>query len=1060
MNSIDAENLGITYKYEQRADTSLAMSRPSLRKLYAAGWDIDNINRKAGGKTHCDFAVFHRSVSDPLTVVPVPTETHSSEHTRLISAGESGGVKLSEASRYNGPSPTEALMAQLETISQLKTGKPSFVIACDTEFFYPHEGDHTRSVLSWQLAFFLPDEPEAVHEVVFHSIGGRRLSIEQAIGYVLERFEVPKRFSFSTCCPNHGYEYKSTRRWLVPTYDTDGALWDDMRGKRRKKWRRCSTPEEAFASCGDPVFKKAYAELLSTPQPTRHRLNRDKGELAGYVNDYSDYHREGRDVDVTLLCHFGRADVSAFVKGRYGVDAMLMCSQVQGGLVTLAPIVTEAPLTEKYWRFYPVRLSVRDTMCHAPAKARSLAALGDTVGVPKLELPEGYDKGDMLRLVKEKPVDFMEYAAQDSLVTLICASAIYGTNQQLPVTASSAGVRVSREVIKQVYCLDSNDDFDRWYRGLKREKQGLEWDPRTRRMRPKTEMKPVSADAAIVIEFARNSYKGGLNSCDGPRWVDTRTYDLDLESAYPTAMCCVPDVDWDAESVIAREWRDHEMTPEDFDGPLDPVFAYVTEFEFPEGCKYPCLPVQIDGKLVYTRTLGSRDGTYVTGVEMWLALKLGARVHVSRAVRAAVRTDDEGRPTHSLYHVAKALVRDRTKVKGMLDDHRELVVLEQLLKQIVNSLYGKTAQGVLEKHSWDALLEKMIEIGESSITSPTHCSMTTAIVRCTLLAAMNELDELGNRSFSWTTDGFITDASEDEVNDLPLFGMAGHLRQARMNLVGNPRVWAAKHEQDEFYNITTRGNCSPALGGVCAHNGYSSPFVHDSIEDRTDFLRKVLSRTGRVTTLVMGFTNHKVLSGKENREEFHAYRQTRDISMDFDMKRKPILGHLQPVRPAIDGEAFEVCNVDTVPYDTPEEFELWYAKARSCKCLRTELDWEVLEAKILCSYDAHAPQRHIRDIAWSKLLTCVMGHRLHVWTIPELDRQDTTVADKLEWINRFNASSRMFKESDWKNCRRQNRIGQMLERTLVMDLLSAMDADLSNGDTDDRLMGSGGEGHD
>ena len=281
-----------------------------------------------------------------------------------------------------------------------------------------------------------------------------------------------------------------------------------------------------------------------------------------------------------------------------------------------------------------------------------------------------------------------------------------------------------------------------------------------------------------------------------------------------------------------------------------------------------------------------------------------------------------------------------------------------------------------------------------------------------------------------------------------------------MNLVGNPRVWAAKHEQDEFYNITTRGNCSPTLGGVCAHNGYSSPFVHDSIEDRTDFLRKVLSRTGRVTTLVMGFTNHKVLSGKENREEFHAYRQTRDISMDFDMKRKPILGHLQTVRPAIDGEAFEVCNVDTVPYDTPEEFELWYAKARSCKCLRTELDWEVLEAKILCSYDAHAPQRHIRDIAWSKLLTCVMGHRLHVWTIPELERQDTTVADKLEWINRFNASSRTFKESDWKNCRRQNRIGQMLERTLVMDLLSAMDADLSNGDTDDRLMGSGGEGHD
>jgi hypothetical protein len=272
---------------------------------------------------------------------------------------------------------------------------------------------------------------------------------------------------------------------------------------------------------------------------------------------------------------------------------------------------------------------------------------------------------------------------------------------------------------------------------------------------------------------------------------------------------------------------------------------------------------------------------------------------------------------------------------------------------------------------------------------------------------------------------------------LSLFGLADRLRAARTDLSGDPKVWEAKHEQDAFLNITTRGNCAPEVDGVCAMNGYSSPFAHDSKGARLHFLHKVLTRNGRVASMVLGFTGHRALSGKEAREDFHELRQTKALRMDFDMKRRPVEATMASATVQIEDQTYETANLDTEPFDTPEEFEMWFAKARSCRCLRTADDWRLLFAKVRMHGQ---PRRHVRDLEWSRILTCVMGHRLGVWTIPELDKQGTTVADKIAWVNGFNASKRAFKESDWKNCRRQNRQSQMLDRSEVDDLLKRMGA--------------------
>ena len=113
---------------------------------------------------------------------------------------------------------------------------------------------------------------------------------------------------------------------------------------------------------------------------------------------------------------------------------------------------------------------------------------------------------------------------------------------------------------------------------------------------------------------------------------------------------------------------------------------------------------------------------------------------------------------------------------------------------------------------------------------------------------MNQLSENRRDVYSVTTDGFITDATVDEVAALDLYGLEEVLGDARVALTGDPSIWETKHAQSDLVNFTTRGNVSLDLGGVCAHNGLKAPkdIVPDSIEDRELLLASVVSREGRV----------------------------------------------------------------------------------------------------------------------------------------------------------------------------------------------------------------------
>ena len=1052
----------------------------SARMMTSAGWDLDveppGDSSKKNVPRH--FDVLHRRVNNPVKNIQNTSarvrNKKSLTRKSSVSAGQSHGVKpaLGTHSKFD-PHPQTASLStvgnsnstvapqvpfdpnNLLTMRLIKEDASRLVLAVDTEFYYPDPASFERSLLSWQVAFVDPRDHDCIHELVFASNDGTRLGFGTCVSYIVERFGLADVLSgMGVCdCPLKGFRYSESRRWVVPLYDTKGALWDD-RYVHLDDWGSFKTLKEAVAACKDPAFQRAYDDLLvSCPRrPERHPLAKDPDtfeplELAGYVNDFSEYHKSKRHIPVTLLCHSGKADVPGFNldERSYEKDLMRYVADVQGGLISMGCFQANPHLIKSWWRFYPLSVSVRDTMCYAPDGLQSLDALGRVIGVPKLALPAGYSKDDMLSFLKGDPVSFLEYSSQDSLVTLGYAGTLFDFNKKMPPTASSAAVTVAKGVLQEHFGLPDTKAFNRWFRGLVLVDHGKVANPKTGRLQPFKTLEPLNDDCRILQEYARQSYKGGLNGCSFVGWVDTLTHDHDLESAYPTAMSCVFDIDWDSPRVIVREWRNVDMMLQDFRTPFDPIFAYVDDFEFPSDVLYPCLPVNIGGKLVYPRTLGKRDGIYVTGVEIWLALRLSARVHVGRAVQGVFRVDENGVPTRSLFEAVHSLVVDRGIVKSHMAQQPELNVYEQLLKTMVNSLYGKTAQNVLEKNTWNAFTQSMEDLGCSAITSPTHCSMTTAIVRSVLIASMNELDLMGRKTYSYTTDGMITEATEDEINSLGLMGLAPYLRAARMSLVGADTVWAEKHTQETFYNITTRGNMAPNperpqhKPGVCAHNSYRNVFEKGSLGDRLHCLHVWLTRTGRVECSHKVWSKFKDMSGKEGREDFHVRSQTRRLSMDFDLKRKPVEDTVSTVHPMLFGEVYEVANVETVPYETPEEFEWWYERGRSCRCLRTEDEWRTLFGKVRLDPSASV-QRHVRDWEWSRIFTCVMGHRLGQWRIPTLDDTALSVADKCDWVNGFNKSKKRFGPSDWKNARRQNRQSQMLPRSEVSDLLTAMGA--------------------
>lgn len=905
---------------------------------------------------------------------------------------------------------------KFETMKSVHSEKPSLLIGFDSEWV-----GEPRKILSWQFSLVVE---KYLYEYVFITNSSELLSLDIALAKILDDINYTSfdasLYSFQEACTG---------------FNASG----------QPVWKLFESKHDLISHSGiiHPLFQNEKGKW----EPVSYTI--DKGHDKGLIDKYAKANARDwkwsrqRNIfpykhNVTIVCHTGKVDLTT-LKSSSDYDFYLRyISDIQGGAISLNPISRTVKSRKKGYAsnkyIYPLTLNFRDTMGQAPAGKKSLADLGEALKIGKLS-DESIDKEQMDKVLNDDPCLFFEYASRDATVTVLYASSLYGYNREMAVTLTSATAKAMRESMKEYLNVKSNEDFDRIYRGVQRVKKGLVKNSVAPGFLMASNKEPINERVRDILMYSSEAYHGGLNASTEIGWIEGLTNDFDLQNAYPTAMCLVPDIDWN--NPIKRTFDNVKLKLSDFkeNGKYNPMLPLVARvrFSFPKQVLYPCIPVNVEGRLIYPRTSKGLDSVYVCGSELFLALKIGATIEIERGW-VLNTLQKNGKESRSLGYAVMNLVEDRRKAKKLFGSK---CIEELTLKTMVNSGYGKNAQNVVDKSTWNAYEQEMTQLGDSAITNPVSACLTTAYVRALLLATMNEANTKGYNVYSVTTDGFIADIpTVEELEAFDLYGFEELTRESRSFLTAgtDTSIWEIKHHQYQLLNLTTRGNMSPTKDGVCAHNSTKSPYPSGSIEDREWFIRKALERDDRVIYKDSQWTTFKDLS---KGAMFKVVTVERKVSMDFDLKRKPDRNSFKTVKVNFNGKTYEIANFKTLPYETIEEARIYEQKKALCSVLRTEAHWELFYAKV----SANATGKKIRrdtGLEWAKLTSCVMGHRKGLWVIDKLN--DGSIDDKCNWLNSLKLSDKRFKASDWKNARRADRQVNALPKNEIQDFLDLLGA--------------------
>lgn len=936
----------------------------------------------------------------------------------------------------------ESNFDQFESLRVLRDGGETLTIAYDSEWW-----GEPRRPLSYQFAVM---QDGILHEFVIlnlHKDPFKGLTLQFCLGVVLNRL---------------GLRSYRRERYLR------NRVCIGFTGNGEPEWEDSMRKDDLFMMSHKihPLMaKEVDGRVTWLPSP----LTVDEAHDAGEINKYERVGKRGDKwrwsikkpvfpkeawTKVQLVCHTGRVDLTLFDKPKNASgeedwdgwsNLLRYVTDIQGGTMSLRPTRRYALDSHNVHdhHVFPVSLSVRDTMGHAPAGKKSLAALGKAIRLPKLE--DGLiRKDDMYWTLENHPSLFFEYASRDSVVTLLYFTSLYGENRSGQVSATGAAAKVVKKTMGTYLGCGIDERFDRVFRGLERRVKGTVPDPRKAGFIEESNLEPISRKVAEIQQYGSQAFRGGFNASSRIGWYPAPTCDFDLQGAYPTAMAVVPDIDW--EDPIHHEFNHHEMRLSDFslpvigEYPLLPMVGYF-RFEFPPDTRFPSLIVDCDGVPIFPLTSEGVDGVYACGPEVFVALKLGAKVFCERGFVLNTLCHSDGSESRSLAHGVKRLLKDRALAKELFGKGS---LVEMFLKLLANAVYGKVAQNVVPKQTWSTFAKAMETLGASAITNPISAALTTSIVRAELIAIMNQLEGLGYEVYSVTTDGFITNASQDVVDSLDMMGFKRFMEESRSFLTdGESRdIWEAKHEHTKpILNLTTRGNVAVELGGVLAHNSTRSPFspedfdTHDEYEraDRDWLIKQCLSRKDPVAYCVPEWPSLKDLAqGKP----FVIKNVTRRVRMDFDLKRAVDWDSIKDVVVEYDGEQYTIANFNTRPYHTVDDARRAREKRKSVAVLRTKADWELYRLKLSTAGKGF----RIEDPDFAVLMSCIRGHRQGLWVIEELDDPTKSVKEKVDWINAQDLSpDKEFTESHWKNCAPSKRRGVLPVEELVdaLDVLGA-----------------------
>lgn len=702
--------------------------------------------------------------------------------------------------------------------------------------------------------------------------------------------------------------------------------------------------------------------------------------------------------EIVLLGFFLRGDLTAFADFdhlRPQLDGIggTMGTVIRPATVTL-PMDTarQERLKSRYQQvvddgFDPRLMKVRilDVSRLTPP-GTSLAKVGKWLGEPKIELPTGYTKSDMLRFKRQEPEKFRAYALHDArLAVLYGLWVLWFSDRQLGLkglsaTVSGLAVRLAELCMRRD---GVHPDVALNFEWVSRQA----WSDRRQRLLVRKDRVPVKVRGWLQ-PFLADVYQGGRNESYvfGPSEVG-RWYDSDLAGAYVTGLAVFMALDY-AQVLQTKDVQE-------FVGPVA-GFAHV-RFRFPAGTRFPCLPVQVGMGLWFPL-----EGTSLcTAPEIELALAMGAELQIRHGIvigwkaRAQVFEQSSERLRQwqaSQDKQLQLLQAGRIEVgegsEGLQDvlvapeamrfpppDHgdvgyrpmesfaifvrqqrlryRRKTLPFEFMKLTGNGLYGKTGQGLKDKRGTRLKDLESVPIGPSRVSEAAIAALVCGFVRATVSEILWKLPPEA-RVVSLTTDGALMDVPTEQLD---LSGAICRRFQALVDRVApGTSMIEPKHQVRQVFVPRTRGcfTVEPDVDEagkphplMCAKAGHKVVIPENASDEERERLHSDAGASDWMIRLALGRTPGQTLE----QESFFSLReqlanhwdlqmQVREVkvALEYDFKRRPV----NPRMVRMDPYDAEHLAFDTEPWQSAAEGEVVRELFRSWRernCLKTLEDW-------------------------------------------------------------------------------------------------------------------------
>lgn len=457
------------------------------------------------------------------------------------------------------------------------------------------------------------------------------------------------------------------------------------------------------------------------------------------------------------------------------------------------------------------------------------------------------------------------------------------------------------------------------------------WNDKTGKLVTVKEEVPVPMRAAFS-DFIIKTAHGGRGECMyvGPTPIGTYS-DIDASAAYTTwlSMLGLPDYNAVRICLDPEDYRGHKLG-----------FALVTITHCPDSVRYPVFAMEGSGQNLIFAKYGL---SYCTAAEIEVALNLGYKLDILHGV-IIPWLDENCR--FSVPFVEGIRVERAKYPKGSFDN--------DYIKLVGNGLFGKTGQGLREKRVFDAGEMKSVELEESSITNEIFFSFVTGGMRALIAELMNSIPP-HRKVISVTTDGFLTDATLDEV--VQTGPIATRFKEATERVAPGEPILEVKHRVKQVLSARIRAQFTgmidpdPTLKEkqrIVLAKGNVTPDISypegDISKEQLKALQNqymvdlYLNRTPDTKTVMRPFISIRQ-QWLGDLDVFRVERPVR-LGLEFDMKRRPVDTHMERI-----GDQAHIA-FDTVPWNSVEEAEevrAAFAGFRRRRCLKDLDDWYAWE---------------------------------------------------------------------------------------------------------------------